>query len=103
MTMPSTQHRAVVEALAELDDVDEIADHLYDLGHIGVREEPAACPVALYVQAVADVDVLIRSETWEFDPPGEAGTGGMVPPRVGDFVVAYDRGEHPRLDRMRAS
>lgn len=100
--MPSTQHRAVVDALAGLDDVDEIADHLLEHGHRGVRREQAACPVALYVQAVADVDVLIAPDTWQFDPP-DRGTGGMVPPRVAEFVRAFDRGEHPQLDRLKAT
>lgn len=69
-------------------------------GCTGVREEGAACPVAEYVRTRTDVDVVIDALTWRLDPvPPTGRTHGRLPLPVAWFVAAFDRGEHPELDR----
>jgi hypothetical protein len=77
-----------------------VAATLLHHGCTGVREEGAACPVAQYVRTCTDVDVVVDALTWRLDPvPPTGRTHGRLPLSVAEFVAAFDRGEHPELDR----
>lgn len=96
-----SDHADVVAALAELAlGSTGVAGTLILRGCTGVRDEEAACPVAVYVWRRTGVDVRVQHLSWSFDPPRDTGSpGDFLPVSVAEFVAAFDRGEHPELDR----
>lgn len=94
-----TAHEDITDALDKLaahGTPRQIADYLFDEGHVGFRRVANACPVARYVRSVTGHCVDVGSSAWcgtlatSLDSP--------VPPDIGAFIVGFDHGAYPELD-----
>ena len=77
---------------------DDIAKALAGLGIRGKRRQSCRCPLARYLEEAtgARVHVNCFAAHWSEDRGGR----WMLPPSLGDFVSAFDRGDYPELEEL---
>jgi hypothetical protein len=94
----TTEQRIELSLRTLGDSTEEIAGNLLRLRATGERTQPDSCPIATFLHdqgfdAPTVGSMFIRAR--------EASGEVMVPtaPEIGDFIVAFDRGQYPALIR----